>query len=142
MRKDSDMALAPVVKVVPDAVRARHAKERGSPREVVSPRGRAASSFSGAVAAQKNRKDIPTNSTSIGLGCFGSLLAIDIWSRSKPWRTGAYSTTTIFEAPGESVNVPPPLTIENGGLCRGAPTVTCKGPLPVFLIVTLWRSVE
>ena len=62
---------------------------------------------------------------------------IEIESFVVPFAVGAYWTITIaFELAG-IVAAPPLLRIENGGSCFGAPTLTCKTPLPVLRIVML-----
>jgi len=69
--------------------------------------------------------------------CFGSSLVIRIESLVVPFAVGAYWTTTITLEFEGIVSAPPSLRIENGGLCFGAPMLTCRTPEPVLRIVKL-----
>ena len=85
---------------------------------------------------------MPLSFTSIGFFCFGSSLVIEIEALVVPFAVGAYWTTTTLLERGGIVSAPPLLTIENGGSCFGAPTLTCKSPVPLLRIVKLAVAVE
>jgi len=57
-----------------------------------------------------------------------------------PLLSGAYCTTTVSDVPGASVAAPALLITENGAF--NWPTLTCRLPAPVSLIVILAVAVE